>query len=135
MNIFDAAEKHPQISKLVNRGSVFAFSDGKGMTIQQRGDGSLSIYAWSRREEEWMKICGFDAHNPAEVKESVLKSLEDWTDIFKDAVRAVDDASITPRSLYILTSRSQVENSPWSHAHRRRRQAIPSSQNVDCSVS
>ena len=41
----DAENTAPEAYKLVNRGSVFASWEGQRVSIQQMGDGSLSIYA------------------------------------------------------------------------------------------
>ena len=39
----DAANTAPEVSTLVNGGSLFAYSDGKGLIAQQLGDGSIEV--------------------------------------------------------------------------------------------
>lgn len=111
--IRDAAEKHPEISKFVNRGSIFAVSDGVGITIQQRGDHSLTVYAYSvEGDADWMKTCGYDVHDPAEVKKALLERFHDWDPLFKDMIRATDDSHIVARSMFALPVDHKWETKP-----------------------
>ena len=66
--ISDAKRRVPELSKLVNRGSLFSWSDGKSIMAQQMGDGSLSIGTWSVRAENWQRECGYDVYSAEEVK-------------------------------------------------------------------
>ena len=95
-------ERHPDLHKLVNRGSIFAVSDGKGITAQQKGDGSLIIYATSTRDEKWMETCGYDVHNPAEIKKALAKEYSDWAEPLQKITQAANDKDPTPRCLYTL---------------------------------
>ena len=100
--IHNATETQPEISKLVNKGTVFSFSDGKGIGLQQRGDGDITCYAWSTRGENWMHECGYDIHDPVQVKAALKKLFEDWKQPLGNAPLLMDGNSIIPRSLYIL---------------------------------
>ncbi|KAK1639920.1 tetracycline resistance protein from transposon [Colletotrichum phormii] len=92
MSIPNAAGTAPEVYKLANRGSLFANSDGKRLSIQQMGDGSLSIYASSTGGgEDWAspEVCGYGPHDLEAVKKALLA-------ITKAA------GECTPRSLYML---------------------------------
>ena len=102
MMIENAKEEQPEISELVARGSVFSFSNGKGLTLQQRGDESLTCYAWSHKSEQWMKESDFDIHDPKAVKEHLRLQFQDWKHPLGKAPLATADNAITPRSLYVL---------------------------------
>ena len=102
MVIPNAEKEHPDIARLVNRGSVFSFSDGKGVTIQQRGDDSLIVYAWGVRGEDWMETCGYDVHDPVQVKKALARDYADWKDPLKEAALIINDSEIIARSLYQL---------------------------------
>jgi len=102
MVIENAEETQPEINEYVNRGSIFAFSDGKGLTLQQKGDDSLMVYAWSARDENWFTTCGYDPHNPAETKIALEKDFADWDPSLIKATQVTNDNEITPRSLYSL---------------------------------
>lgn len=98
----DVEKRYPDLYKLVSRGSIFGYSDGKNITAQQKGDGSLIIYATSARDEDWMKTCGYDVHNPAEVKQALAREYSDWAEPLRKFTQAANDKDITPRSLYML---------------------------------
>ncbi len=52
LSIPNAKEQAPELYKLVNRGSVYSFSDGKSIMAQQIGDRSISVSAWSVRGKD-----------------------------------------------------------------------------------
>ena len=47
--VHDAEKNHHELHKLVNRGSPFVYSDCKGLVAQQRGDGTIIVYASGKR--------------------------------------------------------------------------------------
>ncbi|KAL8866830.1 MAG: hypothetical protein Q9174_006055, partial [Haloplaca sp. 1 TL-2023] len=103
MVIPDATATHPDISAMVNKGSIFAFNDGQSMALQQRGDGAITVYAWSRRDSEnWMEEIGVDVHDPVAVKKYLTKDFEHWRWPLGKAPLVGDDEDIMPRSLYVL---------------------------------
>jgi 2-polyprenyl-6-methoxyphenol hydroxylase-like FAD-dependent oxidoreductase len=93
------------LTKLVNRGSVFASTDGNRTTIQQMGDGSLNIYCgYATDNEDWAKPenCGFDPYNLKETTDALLSTkYKDWDPRLKQALELAD-GRCTPRSLYML---------------------------------
>ncbi|KXH36791.1 tetracycline resistance protein from transposon [Colletotrichum salicis] len=104
ISIPNAAETAPQVYKLANRGSVFANGDGKRLSIQQMGDGSLSIYASSTGGgEDWAspEVCGYDPHDLEAVKKALLVLYQDWAPELTEAITKAA-GECTPRSLYML---------------------------------
>ncbi|KAF7549341.1 hypothetical protein G7046_g8375 [Stylonectria norvegica] len=109
-----AAEKTaPEVYKLVNRGSIFACCDGQRLSIQQMGDGSLSMYAsFVDESPDWMKPekCGYDANN---LEETIPRLLEerysDWSPQLREALEHAQGKCI-PRSLYALPVGAK-----WTH--------------------
>ena len=100
--VHDAEKNHPDLHKLVNRGSLFAYSDCKGLVAQQRGDGTIIVYASGKREEDWKKTCGYGVHNASEVKKAVREEFKDWAEPLVKLTQVADDNDLNPRSLYIL---------------------------------
>ncbi|KAF1942957.1 FAD/NAD(P)-binding domain-containing protein [Clathrospora elynae] len=79
MNIPSASSTAPDVYKLVNRGSVFVYSDFKTVCIQQLGDESLYVSYYGPNPEDYTKTCGFDAQNDIEAAKAVmLKELSGW---------------------------------------------------------
>lgn len=100
--VHDAERSHPDLYKLVNRGSLFTYSDCKGIIAQQRGDGTIIVYASGRREEDWKETCGYDLHNASEVKRAIREEFKDWAEPLIKLTQVADDSDLTARSLYVL---------------------------------
>lgn len=100
--VHDAERNHPDLRKLVNRGSLFTYSDCKGIIAQQRGDGTIIVYASGRKEEDWKETCGYDLHNASEVKKAIREEFKDWAEPLVKLTQVADDRDLTARSLYIL---------------------------------
>lgn len=96
LSIPDAVKSAPAVSKFINRGSIFAFSDGKSITGQQMGDGTIHSNAWVRQEKDPRCVEVGTA-----TKETVLKNFDDWADELVDIVRAADE-NVKAHSLYML---------------------------------
>ncbi|WPH02427.1 Hypothetical protein R9X50_00529100 [Acrodontium crateriforme] len=101
-SIPNAAENHAELYRLVNRGSIFSFSDGKSIMAQQMSDGSISIGTWSVRPHDWRTTCGIDVHNGQAVKEMAKREFKDWDERLVRFTQVADDTSISPRDLYML---------------------------------
>jgi 2-polyprenyl-6-methoxyphenol hydroxylase-like FAD-dependent oxidoreductase len=100
-SIPNAAQSTPDLFAQTNRGSLFAWSDNKSIMAQCMGDGSLSIYTWSRRPDTWKKDCGYDVHDAKAVKEACLRDYADWDPrLVAYTQRAEED--VVPRDLYML---------------------------------
>lgn len=100
--ISDVEKRYPDLHELVNRGSLFIFSDGKSIIAQQTGDGALQISAWSQRDEAWIRACGHDVRNAEEVKQATLHEYEGWAEPLLKLIQVADDDGLIARSLYEL---------------------------------
>ena len=96
----DAEETQPELYELVNRGSLFSWSDSKSIMAQYMGDGSINIGTWSVRPKDWQQ--GYDVHDPAVVKESCRKEYSDWDSRLVAFTQVAEDSTIAPRDLYML---------------------------------
>ncbi|RTE83309.1 hypothetical protein BHE90_002174 [Fusarium euwallaceae] len=113
LEVTDVENRAPDLYKLVNRGSVFAGWEGMRMSIQQMGDGSLSVYcSHVIKEADWMKPekCEYDAGNIKEVAPALLNGrYKDWDPRLKRAIEMAD-GRCTPRSFFMLPVGKK-----WSH--------------------
>lgn len=100
--VHDAEKKHPDLYKLVNRGSLFVYSDCKGLTAQQRGDGTIIVAAYGKREEDWKETCGYNLYAASEVKKAIREEFKDWAEPLVALTQVADESDFTARSLYIL---------------------------------
>ncbi|KAK3070290.1 hypothetical protein LTR53_010712 [Teratosphaeriaceae sp. CCFEE 6253] len=102
MAIPDAATRQPALYDAVKRGSLFSYSDGRGIFAQYMGDGSLSIGTWSALPADWQASSGCDVHDPQAVKAACRKQYADWSPTLLAFTQEADDASIYPRDLFML---------------------------------
>ncbi|KAE8152077.1 hypothetical protein BDV25DRAFT_151701 [Aspergillus avenaceus] len=93
----DAARTAPAADALVNRGSLYAYSDGKSIMGQQLGDGSIQVYAWTTgsREEE-----------PEETDEETIRNrvrdqFSDWAPELRDLLEQATERT-DARRIYTL---------------------------------
>jgi 2-polyprenyl-6-methoxyphenol hydroxylase-like FAD-dependent oxidoreductase len=110
--ISDPENRCPDLYKLVNRGSVFSFSDGHSLALQQMGDGSLSCGEWATRDETWDKVQGFDINDSKAVKAFLLEEYHDWSPKLRQFIEMADDMSFVYRPLYMLPVGHSWENRP-----------------------
>ena len=100
--IHNAEKNHPDLYELVNRGSLMTYSDGKGLSAQQRGDGTIIVYASGRRDEDWKETCGYDLHDASAMKKAIKEELRDWAEPLVKFTQVADEKDFTARSLYVL---------------------------------
>ncbi|KAJ4983260.1 tetracycline resistance protein from transposon [Stagonosporopsis vannaccii] len=111
MQIMDAKETAPEIHAFVNHGSVFAYSDGKSLSGQQLGDGSINVSHYGQYTEDFTAHCGFDAGDLEAVKRFLLRELDDWAPQLKHLVESVNQAPVW-RNLYEMPV-------GWKWPHKR----------------
>lgn len=107
IRLIDADRRHPEISALVGRGSMFVFGeeDRQTMLCQRNGDGSIRCYMMGSRPESWIKDPGYDISSPDAVREALLKDYAAWSENLRQMILDVDvkgGDSVTPRALYML---------------------------------
>lgn len=101
MTIPDPERRTPELYKLVNRGTVFAFSDKKGLSCQQMGDGTLHASFYGHFPEDFAQTCGFDVLNAEAMKQHLRKETADWSPELKAIFENAGD-SVAWRKMYML---------------------------------
>lgn len=101
MQIPDAELTAPEIYKMVNRGSVFAYSDGRNLAIQQLSSGTIQVSSYGPYAEDYVSTCGFDTKDLKTVKDVLRKQMPDWA---PELMTAIDKSSedLAWRNLYML---------------------------------
>lgn len=102
MIIPDAAKRFPDLDKMVNRGSIFSFSDGSVVMGQQMGDKSIYVSVWGVRSENWMDEAEYDVYDGKQVKAALAKTYKSWEPKVQKLMAAADDDSVISRSLFML---------------------------------
>jgi 2-polyprenyl-6-methoxyphenol hydroxylase-like FAD-dependent oxidoreductase len=107
----DVDDRHPEISKLVGRGSLFALSDNKGLLAQRNGNNRIRVYITLRVSENWVDQSGIDFNQPEQTRNQLLQLFSDWDNQLLDLIHLCDDSFI-PRPLYMLPINHKWETQP-----------------------
>jgi 2-polyprenyl-6-methoxyphenol hydroxylase-like FAD-dependent oxidoreductase len=65
--VYNAAKASPKTHRLLNGGKIFAMSDEKTLIVGAKGDGSMVFYPGFKTNENWVKECGIDFADKAQV--------------------------------------------------------------------
>ncbi|KAF2434410.1 putative monooxygenase [Tothia fuscella] len=104
----DADERHPEISKTVGRGSMFAFGEEERrvMLCQRLGDKSVRCYAFAHSPENCLKENKVDNDDDLELlRHQLLTEYKNWSPDLQRIITDFDTTKgddITPRALYML---------------------------------
>ncbi len=94
-------DRHPEISKLVGRGSLMILSDNKGLFAQRNGNNRIRVYIALRVPENWVNESDIDFNQSEQTRNQLLELFPDWDDQLLNLIRYCDDSFI-PRPLYML---------------------------------
>ncbi|KAI4148359.1 MAG: hypothetical protein LQ340_005116 [Diploschistes diacapsis] len=110
LQIVNAESRAPDLYKMVNKGSVFSFSDGKSIVAQYNGDGSVQVSTWFRAPEDWSQMTDKDVKDNAQTKVFLGEIYTEWSPHLKALFERADNDYNVERSLYMLP----VDHR-WSH--------------------
>ncbi|CAF9910353.1 MAG: hypothetical protein GOMPHAMPRED_007060 [Gomphillus americanus] len=105
-----AATTDPDTYKLVNRGSVFSYSDGKGINAQYIGDGSINVTAWFTQQHGFITQPS-QPKTAAALQPYIQTHYGDWSPNLTRLFAHVDDG-IWQTELYMLPV-------DWRWQHKR----------------
>lgn len=97
----DVDRRHPEIAKLVGRGSYFALGEEKCLMAQRNGDGSIRVAMWAKRPGNRIRDCGIDFDNGTAAKNAVAMDYSNWAPELRKLITSADD-DVIPRALYML---------------------------------
>ncbi|KAL9642344.1 hypothetical protein ABK040_007342 [Willaertia magna] len=97
--ISNPEECAPQIAKLVGNGSVYAFSDNKGIMAQRNSDKRIRIYFVLRIPENDLLINQIDFNDASIVKEILINEFKDWNEELIDFINK-SDSTFIKRPIY-----------------------------------
>ena len=109
MKIKDSAKTCPQIDRMVGEGAYSAMSEGRWISAQRLGDGSLEIRNWFLCAEGEAKE-RLDKVGKQAVREHLLQIQHDWAPEVTDFLREADVDSLKQWTLYELPVGSR-----WQH--------------------
>ncbi|QDS74397.1 hypothetical protein FKW77_005630 [Venturia effusa] len=110
LSISDPETRCPDLFKLVNRGSMFAFSDAKSIMAQQMGDGSLNVSTWGAHTEDYIKKFD-DKAETGSIKALLLQEYEGWHPLLLRIIEMADGPAV-PRNLLMLPVGTKWKHRP-----------------------
>ncbi|WP_338871598.1 NAD(P)/FAD-dependent oxidoreductase [Spirosoma sp. SC4-14] len=82
--VYDSETASPRVHKLLNGGKLFVLGDEKTLIVSSKGDGSMVFYIGCKTDEHWMRNCGIDFADKAQVLGWFRQEFADWDDIWLD---------------------------------------------------
>jgi 2-polyprenyl-6-methoxyphenol hydroxylase-like FAD-dependent oxidoreductase len=107
--ISDPQKRCPDLDELVNRGSMFAYSDLMSVMAQQLGTGEFGISAWSTAHEDNIIRFQENLDDPDFVKEALKQDRKGWAPTLLKFLD-VADGPLIPRNLYQLPIGTKWDN-------------------------
>lgn len=99
--VYNSETASPRIHELLNGGKIFAMDDEKTLIVSSKGDGSLVFYPGFKVDENWIRDCGIDFSDKAQVlawfKATYTGWAEVWDELFENA-----SGSFIPRAQYCM---------------------------------
>jgi len=109
--VYNSATQSPKIHKLLNGGKIFAMGNEQSLIVSSKGDGSLVFYPGFKKDENWVRECGIDFTDKAQVlawfKQEYIGWDNIWLELFENATSA-----FIPRPQYCMPSDQTWEPLP-----------------------
>lgn len=100
--ISDIDRAHPDLAAMVGRGNYWVFGEGKSLSAQRNGDGSVRIgVSFYNTGEDWFAAGGIDFDNPPAARARLIELLAGWDPAITALIAAADD-TVVPRTLTAL---------------------------------
>jgi 2-polyprenyl-6-methoxyphenol hydroxylase-like FAD-dependent oxidoreductase len=98
----DVQRRHPEISRLVGNGSMFALGDNKGLIAQRNTRDHIRVYVAFRVENGWQV-------DPADTRATLVAMFADWSPQLRALLTDCDESFLV-RPLYALPAPHIWEN-------------------------
>jgi len=111
LGLDDVDTDHPEITRLVGHGTMFALGDSKALIAQRNANAHIRVYAALRVPEDWFAQGGVDLTSPESARRSLTTYFSDWAPELLRLIANSNDR-IVPRLLYALPIGHRWENRP-----------------------
>jgi 2-polyprenyl-6-methoxyphenol hydroxylase-like FAD-dependent oxidoreductase len=111
LTISKPQERCPDLYKLVNRGSMFAYSDSMSIMAQQQGTGEIGVSTWSAADEDSIARFQTSLDDPDVVKELLKQDRKGWDSKLLGLLDAAD-GPLDVRNLYQLPIGTRWDSQP-----------------------
>jgi 2-polyprenyl-6-methoxyphenol hydroxylase-like FAD-dependent oxidoreductase len=109
--VYNSAQATPKIHKLLNGGKIFAMNDEKTLIVSSKGDGSLVFYTGCKTGESWVRDCGIDFTDKAQVLAWFKTEFAGWDSIWLELFENAS-GGFMPRPQYCMPLDQTWESQP-----------------------
>ena len=99
--VYDSATACPNMHELLDGGKIFAFGDDKTLIVSSKGDGSLVFYPGFKTTEKWVRDCGIDFSDKAQVLAWFKTEYAGWDSVWYELFESAGPAFV-PRPQYCM---------------------------------
>ncbi|MCC8424817.1 NAD(P)/FAD-dependent oxidoreductase [Mucilaginibacter sp. UR6-11] len=99
--VYHSEINSPKIHRLLNGGKIFAFGDSKSLIVSAKGNGSLVFYPSFKTDEHWVKTCGLDFNDKAQLLAWFKAEYQGWDEVWLELFENATGIFI-PRPLYCM---------------------------------
>jgi len=99
--VYNSEAASPKIHQLLKGGKIFAFGDEKSLMVSSKGDGSYAFCTGCKTDENWIKNCGIDFNNKAQVITWFQNEFAGWEDVWIEMFENAEPHFI-PRPQYCM---------------------------------
>jgi 2-polyprenyl-6-methoxyphenol hydroxylase-like FAD-dependent oxidoreductase len=99
--VYHSAKATPKIHELLNGGKIFAMNDEKTLIVSSKGDGSLVFYTGCKTDENWVRNCGIDFTDKAQVLSWFKNEFAGWDNLWLELFENASD-NFTLRPQYCM---------------------------------
>lgn len=99
--VTNSAMQGPKMHELLNGGKIFAMGNEQSLIVSSKGDGSLVFYPGFKKDENWIRECGIDFNDKAQVLGWFKQEYAGWDSIWLELFENATSAFI-PRPQYCM---------------------------------
>jgi 2-polyprenyl-6-methoxyphenol hydroxylase-like FAD-dependent oxidoreductase len=101
LSIPDVDHTHPEIAKMIGRGSFWVLADRRCLGAQRNAHGHVRVYLTLHTGPDWIASCGIPFDTPPRARAALGELLSGWAPEFL-ALLAACDGPVIPRPVAVL---------------------------------
>ena len=101
MGIPDVDRTHPEIARMIGRGSFWVLADRRCLVAQRNSQGRVRVYLTLHTDPGWIASCGIPFDSPSQARAALTRLLAGWAPELT-ALLAACEGTVTPRPIEAL---------------------------------
>jgi 2-polyprenyl-6-methoxyphenol hydroxylase-like FAD-dependent oxidoreductase len=101
LGIPDVDRTHPEIAKMIGRGSFWVLAERRCLVTQRTSQGRVRVYLTLHTDTDWIASCGIPFDSPSNARAALAGLLSGWAPEFTALLAACDD-TVIPRPIEVL---------------------------------